>query len=191
MNCKKLIKNITFLFILALILFSCNKESVLKQNFNCKESYFSNLKVIADVKAKFSVEFPNNWKTNLYTDEIQSSIYGADTTKQLTETILLDVSYISNAIQIDDSFKLKIETDNLLNKLVQIKSKELTFLNKPSYYAVSMGKKGNFNYKYLQFFVSLDAENLLIIKAEIYGDSLVNNRLCKAITLIDIIIIHQ
>lgn len=186
---NKLINNSAFIF--TLLLFSCNKQSILKQDFNCKESFFSNLEEIKDSNGKFSVQLPSNWKTNLYTDAIQSSIYGADTTKQLTKTILLDVSYISNTIEINDLFKLKVENENLSNKLIQKTTRELNFLNKPSYYLISIGKKGIYNYKSLQLFITTNKEKTMLVKAEIYGDSLVNERLCKAITLIEKIKIHQ
>lgn len=155
------------------------------QDFSCKEIYYNDLEVIKDVQGIFSVQLPTSWKTNLYTDEIQSSIYTADTTKQLTASLLLDVSYISNSIEINELFKLKIEQDNLSNKRIQKKGKALIFLNKPSYYTVSVGKKGKYAYQLLQLYIKIDKENSLVVKAEIYGDSLVSERLCSAITLIE------
>ena len=185
MNYNKVINKVIFVFIASLLLYSCNEQSTLKEDFNCKESFFSDLKKVKDVENNFSINLPTSWKTSVYTDEIQSSIYTADTTKQLTNAILLDVNYISNSIEINDIFKLKIEHENLSNKLIQKKAKEFTFLNKPSYYVISIGKKGKFRYKSLQIFTNLNKEQSLIVKAEIYGDSLVDERLCKAITLIE------
>jgi hypothetical protein len=177
--------------IISALFFSCNQQSILKEDFNCKESFFPNLEEIKDSNGNFSLQVPSNWKTNLYTDAIQSSIYGADTTKQLTRAILLDVSYISNAIEINELFKLQVENENLSNKLIQKKEKQLNFLNKPSYYVLSVGKKRTYNYKSLQLFITVNKEKTMLIKAEIYGDSLVNERICKAITLIEKIKIHQ
>lgn len=185
MNYSKIISQIVTLFLASLLCFSCNQKSQLKEIFNCKESFFLNLKETKDLKNNFSIELPENWKTSLYTDNIQSSIFGADTTKQLTKTILLDVNYIPNTIEINDIFKLKIEHDNLSNKLIQKETKEISFLGKPSYYAISIGKKEKYRYKLLQLFIKINKEKSLIVKAEIYGDSLVNERLCKAITLIE------
>ena len=54
-----------------------------------------------------------------------------------------------------------------------------------------MGKKGPYNYKSLQLFITTNKEKTMLIKAEIYGDSLVDERLCKAITLIEKIKIHS
>jgi hypothetical protein len=191
LNYKSLIKISVCILGAALLFFSCKQPSILKQDFNCKESFFSNLKEIKGPNGNFSAQIPSNWKINRFTDAIQSSIYGADTTKQLTKAILLDLSYISNPIEINELFKRKVENENLSNKLIQKKTKELNFLNKPSYYVISMGKKGPYNYKSLQLFITTNKEKTMLIKAEIYGDSLVDERLCKAITLIEKIKIHS
>jgi hypothetical protein len=110
-------------------------------NFNCKKTNIHNLEVINDVKNIFSVEFPKNWKTNLFFDENQSSIFTADTTKQLTETVLLDISFINKEINFNDSFKLQQEQESLSKNLIQTTSKEIKLLNKPTYYTISKGKK--------------------------------------------------
>ncbi|AQS93105.1 hypothetical protein BXQ17_02995 [Polaribacter sp. BM10] len=190
MNCKFLFKYALILGALFL-LYNCNKSSDLKQNLSCNEIYFKNLKEISDAKNNFKISLPNNWKTSNFIDDYQSSIYTADTTKQLTKSLLLDVNFINNAIEIDDIFKLKIEHENLTNKLIQKEQKEITFLNRKSYYVVSIGKKQNFKYKSLQVFVPLNKTSSLAIKAEVYGDSLVQKRICKVLTLIDKIKIEQ
>ena len=138
-----------------------------------------------DVKNLFSMEIPKTWKTNLYYDTSQSSIYTADTTKQLTETLLLDITNISKKINFSTSFKLKQEQENLSKSLIQIKSKETTIFNKPSYYTISKGQKNGFKYQICHLFIKTNAQNFILAKAEIYGDSLVNERLCNAFTLIE------
>lgn len=190
LNYKLILRSI-FILGTSLLLFNCNNTSDLKQNLSCNEIYFNNLKEFSDAKNNFKISLPNNWKTSTFTDNYQSSIYTADTTKQLTKSLLLDVNFINNSIQIDDIFKLKIEHENLTNKLIQKKQKEIIFLNRKSYYVISIGKKQKFKYKSLQVFVPLNKSSSLAIKAEIYGDSLVEKRICKALTLIDKIKIEQ
>ena len=146
-----------------------------------------NLEIVDDVKNQFSVGLPKSWKTNLYYDAVQSSIFSADTTKQLTETVLIDVSYIKEKIDFSDAFKLKLEQENLSNKLIQTTSKEINLLQKSSYYSISRGKKGKFAYQMCNTFIKLNDENFLQIKTEVYGDSLVNERFCKAFQLINTI----
>ncbi|QOD61325.1 hypothetical protein H9I45_02445 [Polaribacter haliotis] len=176
-----------FILVIAttLLFFSCNTKTVLQKECNCKDVFVENLEEVKDAKNLFSLEIPKNWKTNLYTDARQSSIYSADTIKDLTESLLLDINYINNSVDFSDIFKLKIEQENLSKKLIQRKAKEINFLNKPSYYTISIGKKGEFNYNVLQIFTKLDAGNSLLATAEIYGDSLVNKRICKAISLLE------
>ncbi|MCL7762807.1 hypothetical protein MPF19_05215 [Polaribacter sp. Z014] len=174
------------LIIIALHLFiSCSHPSEIRKNFNCKPYSFKNLEEVKDVKNLFSIEIPKTWKTNLYYDDLQSSIYTADTIKQLTESLLLDVTFINKSINFDTSFKLEQEQENLSKRLIKIKSEETTFLEKPSYYTVSKGKKGKFEYQVCHLFIKINEQNFILAKAEVYGDSLVNNRLCKAFTLIE------
>lgn len=83
---------INYYFLLtSLLLMSCQDKSEISQEFNCQKVSFNNLEIVEDVKDLFSLEIPKDWKTNLYQDEVQSSVFTADTTKQLTETVLLDI----------------------------------------------------------------------------------------------------
>ena len=179
------------LFIIALLLFSCANSSEISENFNCKNSKLDNLEKVIDAKELFTIQFPKNWKTNLYQDEVQSSIFSADTVKQLTETVLLDVTFIKNNINFDELFLLNQEQENLAKGLIKIKSKKLTFLEKSSIYILYKGKKGKFNYQTCHTFIKVNEDNFILAKTEVYGDSLVNQRFCKAISLINSIKIHQ
>ena len=177
--------NYILFLIASLLFFSCQKEFKITDDFNCETSNFNNLEVVDDVKNLFSVELPKNWKINLYQDEVQSSIFAADTTKQLTETVLLDVTYINNRINFDETFLLKQEQENLANNLIKIKSKEFIFLDKPSIYMLYKGKKEGFNYQFCNTFIKINESNFILVKTEIFGDSLVNQRSCKAFSLIE------
>jgi len=144
-------KNIYIFFTIASLLFiSCDKKSAIHKEFNCETVSFNNLEIVDDVKNLFSIDLPKDWKINLYQDEIQSSIFAADTTKQLTETVLLDVTFIQRKINFDDAFLLKQDQENLANELIRIKTKKFTFLDKPSIYMIYKGKKANLNIKFLK-----------------------------------------
>ncbi|WP_405566854.1 hypothetical protein [Polaribacter sp. Asnod6-C07] len=173
------------LFLASLLLFSCQKKSEISKDFNCETLAFNNLETVNDVKDLFSLDIPKNWKTNLYQDEVQSSIFTADTTKQLTETVLLDVTFIQNKINFDDTFLLQQEQENLAKGLIKTKSKQILLLEKPSLYMVFKGKKGKFNYQVCNTFIKVNESNFVLAKTEIYGDSLVNNRFCEAFSLIE------
>ena len=179
-------KNIYILFIIALLLFiSCDKKSAISEEFDCETKTFDNLEVVDDVKNLFSVEIPENWKINLYQDEIQSSIFAADTTKQLTETVLLDVTFINKKINFDDAFLLQQDQENLANELIRINTKEILFIEKPSMYLIYKGKKGKFDYQVCNTFIKVNESNFILAKTEIYGDSIVNKRFCKAFSLME------
>jgi hypothetical protein len=179
-------------FLLAsLLLFSCAKKTEIEKEFNCISNDFDNLETIVDVQKLFSVQFPKNWKTQLYYDTTQSAIFTADTTKQLTETVLLDITFVNKKIMFNDAFKLQQEQESLAKSLIQIKSKELQVLNKSAYYTLSKGKKGKFMYQVCNTFIKINEDNFILAKTEIYGDSLVNKRMCKAFNLIKIIKINN
>lgn len=186
------LKHSVFLFFTTTLLFlACKKPSELNNEFNCSTIAFYNLEKVDDVKELFSIEIPKNWKTNLYQDEVQSSIFTADTTKQLTETVILDVTHIQNKIDFNETFVLQQEQENLAKGLIKTKSKNTVFLNKPSYYLVFKGKKGKFNYQVCNLFIKTNESNFILAKTEIYGDSLIDKRFCEALSLIENIKLNQ
>jgi len=178
-------KKLILLISASLLFFSCDKPSEISKSFNCEPSNFKNLEKVIDFKHLFSIEIPKNWKTNLYYDDFQSSIYTADTTKQLTESLLLDITFINKNINFDNPFKLQQEQENLSKNLIKIKSEEIILIDKPCYYTISKGKKGIYDYQVGHFFIKTNKENFILAKAEVYGDSLVNKRFCKAFALIE------
>lgn len=171
-------------FILLFVgLASCN-SSKLQKDFNCNSNSFSNLKTLTDFRKNFKIKIPENWKTNYYYDNVVSSIYAADTTINLTKTILIDASFVLNPIEIDSVFIEKMKTESKNMGLQEVTSKTTTFLKQPSYYNVFEGKKGKYKYTILNIFTK-DNLGFLHVKTEIYGDSLVNERICKAINLVE------
>ena len=184
-------KSFVFL-IFALLLFSgCNLTSEINKEFDCDSSAYGNLENVEDMKRLFSIDLPKDWKINLYQDEIQSSIFMADTTKQLTETVLLDVTFIEKNINFNETFLLNQEQENLAKKLIKIKSKKAIFLDKPALYILYKGKKGKYSYQLCNTFIKVNEQNFILAKTEIYGDSIVNKRLCSAISLIENIKLNQ
>ena len=177
-------KGIT-LFAALLLLFSCNSNSRISKEMDCKKTSFQNLEIVDDVYKNFSVELPKNWKTNLYYDNSQSSIYAADTTKQLTETYLVDITLISSQLEFDANFILDYKNKLTNDNLVETSSFETPFLEKKSYYSRALGKKQGYPYEIINVFVQINERSHLHAKAEVYGDSLTNERLCKAIQLIE------
>ncbi|WP_075342676.1 hypothetical protein [Tenacibaculum agarivorans] len=170
------------LFFSIATLISCNSNQLAK-DFNCETSGFSNLESVEDIKKKFRVELPKHWKTKLYYDDGVSSIYSADTTISLSKTIVMDVSFINNTSEIDYNFIAKVKSDNTQQELTELHSKKVKFLRNSGYYNLAKGKRGKYDYHLLNVF-SKTKTGFIHAKTEIYGDSLVDERLCKSILLL-------
>ena len=178
--------SVAILLIASFLLFSCNTPSHFEKEFNCSSgnsNVLKNLEENQDVKKTFSIQLPKHWKINLFFDEKQSSVYAADTTKQLTETTLLDVTSIRQKYTFNKNFEKRLKINDANQGLTNTSSQPVQFLNKEAYYAISTGKKGKFSYKIFNLFINSD-NNSFHIKTEVYGDSLVDQRFCKALTLI-------
>ena len=119
--------------IIIIALSSCSEKTQFTNEFNCEVAVFQNLERIEDAKKLFSVYYPDHWKTNFYYDNNQSSIFTADTTKQLKETILLDITHISNKIVFDSKFLKKFESNLSELQLTEISANKIIFKEKPSF----------------------------------------------------------
>lgn len=174
-----------FFICCVILISSCTVKSDVLKNMDCPQERYFNLENIEDVKKSFIVQFPDDWKTNLYYDESQSSIYTADTTKQLTETMLLDITSVSEKITFDSLFVKKLKQNLKQQNLQETSTKELYFQNKKAYFSKAIGKKRSFDYHIVNLFVAISQNNYIHGKVEVYGDSLVNERICKGLHLIE------
>jgi hypothetical protein len=179
------VKKIIVLFV-AISIVSC-KKSLLESEFNCKNSKnFSELKEYKDILKNFTIKVPKNWKTSLYFDEYSSEVHTADTTKQLTETYLLDISWKQGELKLDDAFANSL-TDSLRIKerLITAKSGFGEFKNKPSYFNLSAGKYSGHQYQYLQVFIKTNVDEYITLTTKVFGDTNVDERLCESIELFE------
>ena len=175
-----------FLYLfLSSLLISCKEQSHLTKIYNCNNSYLTKLERVIDAKKQFEILLPKNWKINLYIDNQLSSIYAADTTLELSKTILLDVSFVQQNIHFNLDFKKKSYLTHYKNQLDETISKDIFILEKPAYITISKGKKGKLSYQISEMYIKLNDNSFILAKIEIYGDSLVENRFCKAFNLID------
>ncbi len=175
--------------LLTISFISCQKND-LKTAFNCKStSTFSDTKEIRDVLKKFKLTLPNSWKTQLYYDEFQSEIYSADTTKSLTETYILDISWHQGELNLDKSFDQSVkDTLAIKEKLSPVKSDFIKFKDRPSYWNLAKGKNGKHTYHFLQVYVKTEVDEYFTFTTKVYGDENVDERLCEAIQLSDEIV---
>ncbi len=183
-----MIKNVfTFLMIIT-FLSSCHQKSELATAFNCKQKIStSELKTIADIHKNYSISIPNHWKISYYFDENQSDIYVADTIKPLTSTYILNFSNKNGLLLLNDEFKKKIKQELTTDGLTIISDKQ--FVNKAltSYYIFSKGIKNQFPYHQIQLIKPLNETSFFDIKIEIYGDQLIEERICEAIHYTDLL----
>ena len=174
------------LILLVIVLVTSCKKTVLDNDFSCNSTIVKGvLERNEDVKKTFSIQIPTHWKTNLFFDDIQSSIYFADTTKQLTETVLLDITQVKKEYNFTANFKKQLLKNDSVQQLKLVKEKEIKLLEKPAYYRVSKGFKGTYPYQIVNIYIKQNNNSAFHIKTEVYGDSLINKRLCKAMQLIN------
>ncbi len=172
------------ILLLTISLISCQKND-LKKAFNCKStSSFSDVKEVRDIMKKFKLKLPGHWKTQLYYDEFQSEIYSADTTKSLTNTYVLDVSWHQGELNLDKTFDQNVkDTLAIKEKLSPVKTKFIKFKEKPSYFNLSKGKSGKHTYHFLQVYVKTEVDEYFTFTTKVYGDDNVDTRLCEAIKI--------
>ena len=177
-------KQLITLFLIACFI-SCADRSQISKDLDCDPESYDNIEIVEDVDKKFTIPLPKTWKTNLYFDKNQTSIYSADTTKNLTDTYTVDVTYIYNELKLDEKFFQRFKSDLQRKQLVETTSYDLKFQEKDAYYSRSLGKRGQFDYQICNLFIKVNSGNYIHAKAEVYGDSLVNERLCNAFSLIE------
>jgi hypothetical protein len=181
---KKFAHLIAFIVLFGLLLGSC-KNSQFEREFACETPMsFSNTKTYKDVLSHFEIDIPKNWKTSLYYDEYQSKLYTADTTRNLSESYIIDVSWHQGELIIDDDLeRLVSEQVGREFNLIPVKAGEGEFHDYPAYYHISTGKKNNLNWHYLQIYLKYETDEYYTLTSKIYGDELVTERICASFAI--------
>lgn len=175
----------TLFLILMISFFSCTTKLTLQEDLDCsRPNLFVNNFERKDMHKNFKVVIPSNWKYQLYYDEYQSSIFMADTIKELTNTFILDVAWKNGNLELNNSFEKSLLH---ANNYSIVKSNLEQFKDSPCYWNVSKGTKNNFTYHIFNLFIKTSKENYLEIKTEIYGDEMIDERLCDALQIINTI----
>ncbi|MCK0131177.1 hypothetical protein MWU59_06625 [Flavobacteriaceae bacterium F08102] len=175
-------KNFLLLLLIIVTLVSCEKNE-LREEFNCNTYGFANLKKHTDFLKHFKIQLPSDWKTNFYYDEYSSAIYSADTTKELTETFILNASWKQGELYLTDDFVKRIDTLNSQDSLKTTRSTFTKIKNKLSYLNLSEGKSNGYPFQHLQIYIKLGVDDYLMLSSQIYGVENVQERLCKSIDL--------
>jgi len=176
-------KKLYTLLIVSLI-YGCN-QSELKNEFDCKTKSIEALVEVKDYHQNFKTKLPKHWKTNLYFDEYQSSIYAADTTLQLTNSFLIDFTMVEGKLNFTKDFQNKFSNQLLQQQLLATTTKKIQFKSKEAFLSKAEGVKGAYPYQICNLYVKVNELNYLHVKAEVYGDSLVDQRMCTLLNLIE------
>lgn len=171
--------------IIALILFSSCQKNDLRERFECETpTHFTNTKKFKDVLSKFKINIPKYWKTELYYDEFQSELYSADTTKQLSETYLIDIAWHQGELNFNEDFKDNISKELKEKGLLKLEKSGFVKIKKyDSYYNLAVGKDAELTYHYLQVYLKYKPDEYYTFTSKIYGDEFVDERVCSSISL--------
>jgi hypothetical protein len=173
------------IFAIFFIFSSCKKQSQLSSIFECDTVNLKNLNEYSDFKQNFKITIPNNWKTELYYNEFQSEIFTADTTKQLSETYVLDASFNFGNLNFNTDFHKKTDSIIAISNLEKTNSGNFSFKSNPAYWYLVNGTKKGFNYHQFNLIVKLSDETYFTAYTEVYGDSNINERICESIAIFD------
>ncbi|MFB9271466.1 MULTISPECIES: hypothetical protein [Flavobacteriaceae] len=177
-------KNIVFIIVLFLV-FSCKKQSELSETFNCNISKINNSEIFSDFKKNFKIRIPTNWKTKLYYDDFQSEIFTADTTKQLSETYILDAAFNYGSLEFNKDFYKKTDSILAVSNLQKVKDGTIQFKSKSAYWYLVTGTKKGFNYNQFNLMVKLSKETYFTAYSEIYGTDKIDERICESILILE------
>ena len=174
------------LLLLLLLTVSCAKSD-LQKDFNCNASYdFGKTEITNDFKNKFSLDIPKKWSTKFFYNNFQTSFMTADSLKSLTNSFIIDVSLNNGELKINDDFREKVIRDIVKKEELKIlKFKPTKFKNKNAIWFWSKGKRNNYNFHLFKMIVKNTTTTYFEIETKIYGDSLVNERLCKSISIVE------
>jgi hypothetical protein len=178
-------KNTAFFGLIFLLLTGCSKQSEIAKKMNCSPTIYKNTKQITDFNKNFTLNIPNNWKTELYFDNYQSEIFTADTIKQLSETYILAASFNLGALNFDKDFHHRKDSVLSVNNLKIIDSGNESFKSKPSFWYVAKGTKNNFDYHRFTVITKLSGNTYFSVYSEIYGNTNIDKRICESISLLE------
>ena len=169
-------------YALAITLLAACQPSKFEREFSCDTPMsFTKKKTYKDVLSHFEIDIPKDWKTELYYDEYQSTLYTADTTKQLRESYVIDVTWHQGELVFGDDFEKKVAENAIqIQQLIPVKWGYGDYLGKESYYLISTGKSSDLSWHYLQIYLKLNTDEYYTFTSKIYGSEQVNERICAS-----------
>ncbi|MCF6167067.1 hypothetical protein [Lutibacter sp.] len=178
-------KKILISIVICVQLFSCANQSELSKKYSCPSDKLEKYSSISDFNKNFKLDIPTIWKTELYFDKFQSEIFTADTTKQLTKSLILVASFSTGTLNFDAPFYRKVDSILLKNNLQIIDSGNQPYQSKPTYWYVAKGVKNGFSYHQFNLTTKRSENTYFNVYSEIYGDNNINDRICETISILN------
>ncbi|WP_456461070.1 hypothetical protein [Lutibacter sp.] len=171
--------------VICIQLFSCANQSELSKKYSCTSGNFKKTLPVLDFNKNFILNIPTIWKTELYFNKFQSEIFTADTTKQLTKSLILVASLSTGTLDFDSHFYRKVDSILLKNNLQIIDSGNQPYQSRPTYWYVAKGVKNGFSYHQFNLTTKRSKNTYFNVYSEIYGDNNINDRICKTISILN------
>jgi hypothetical protein len=177
-----------FTSLILLLILSLNvacEKSDLKENFQCEASAPGNTKNYKDILKHFEIGIPKDWKTILYYDEYVSNIYSADTSKSLTQTYIVDITWHQGELLFDKAFEANVKSTLDSSQMHLTKKEFIKFKKYPAYYFYSQGKYMEYDYHLLEVYVKTKPDEFYSFLSKVYGKENVKERVCESIALFE------
>lgn len=174
---------ITFL---SLGILSCTKPDTLQKEFGCTNVNLGKTEIVSDFEKKFQLQIPVKWNKKFFYNDYQTSLMTADSLQSLTQSIILDVSLNNGDLKVDDNIKNTVIRNIISKEHLRINIFDIgKFHDKSSVWLLAEGTRNGLPYHLFKLLSKKNTETYYQIEAQIYGDSLVNERVCKAISVIE------
>lgn len=175
--------SIVYLFLLLATIYSCSDKNSLFKDYHCKTKQLK-LVAIHDALQKFKLNIPNNWKTELYIDKNNSIFVTADTTKQLSKTFIIKLSYITGAINFNKNSATTLKQRLAKDFWKTYKTSKGFFNGYPALLLYSENQQLKIKTSSLHIFFNANKQYHFEIEIQCFGNKNKQERFCKAITII-------
>jgi hypothetical protein len=181
-------------FSFALLLTGCQQPSLQKALFgSCKSTQQEQAqKNIEDLHQRFEISIPSNWKKEFFIDSSSTRFYCADTTKELTDTYIIEIGHYTKNILLDTLFVKTIEGEVLQKEKGEVLQSKLVRLGKKKGYSIhSKYRRLGFDFQTVQSYFPNANGSLYLLKVEAYGTENSEARLCEGMALLDKALLHE
>jgi hypothetical protein len=142
--------------------------------FNKNDSE-SNLNKVIDVFGKFEIELPLNWHKEFNSTEFSAGIISSDTTKELSETIIINANWNQDTVFINSHLENFMDSLKTTHGL-ETKIKKTGSINGyRTYFNYGFGLDSMSDLKFNQLLYILKSDSLkghILLTARIYGDTI-------------------